>query len=77
MDKASAADTANLGSIIGLVKPKLQKSLYLHPASRQDISNKIGSVKFLPSVVDRWANDRHFSKNEQFFRCQYCIQLIK
>ena len=69
MDKASAADTVDLGSIAGLVKPKLEKSLYLHLASRPDISNKMGSVKLSPSVVDNWANDSLFSKNERFFRC--------
>ena len=71
MDKASAADTVNLGSITGLVKPKLEKSLYLHAASRLDISNEMGSVKLSPCVVDRWANDSLFSKNKEFFRCLY------
>ena len=28
VDKASAADTVDLGSVTGLVKPKLEKSLY-------------------------------------------------
>ena len=31
VDKASSADTVDLGSITGLVKPKLEKSLYSHP----------------------------------------------
>ena len=69
VDKASAADTVDLGSITGLVKPKLEKSLYSHLASRLDISNKMGNVKLSLCVVDRWANDSLFSKNEQFFRC--------
>ena len=69
VDKVSAANIVDLGSITGLVKLKLEKSLYSHPASRQDISNKMGSVKLLPCVVDRWANDILFSKNEQLFRC--------
>ena len=69
--KASAADTIDLGSITGLVKPKLEKSLYLHPASLLHISNKMGSVKLSPCVVDRWANDSLFSKNERLFRCLY------
>ena len=69
MNKASAADTVDFGSITDLVKPKLEKSLYSHPASRLDISNKMGSVKLSLSVIDRWANDSLFSKNEQFFRC--------
>ena len=71
MDKASAADIVDLGSITGLVRPKLKKSFYSHPASRLDISNKMGSVKFSPRVVDKWANDSLFSKNEQFFCCLY------
>ena len=64
----SAADTVNMSSITGLVKPKLEKSLYLHPASRLDISNNIGNVKLSPCVVDRGANDSLFSKNERFVR---------
>ena len=39
--KASAADIVDLSSITSLVKSKLEKSLYLHQASRLDISNKI------------------------------------
>ena len=69
MDKASAADTVDLGSITRLVELKLEKSLYSHPAFQLDISNKMGCVKLSPCVVDRWANDRLFSKNERFFRC--------
>ena len=65
--KASAADTVDLGSITVLVKPKLEKSLHLHLASRLDISNKMDSVKLSPCVVDRSANDSLFSKNERFF----------
>ena len=53
VDKVSAADTVDLGSITGLVKPKLQKNLYSHLASRVDISNKMGSVKLSPCMVDR------------------------
>ena len=68
MDKAWAADTVDLGSITGLVKPKLEKSLYSHPASRLNINNKMGRVKLSLCVVDRWANDGVFSKNKQFFR---------
>ena len=71
MDKASAVDTVDLGSILALVKPKLEKSLYLHPAYRLNISNKVGSVKLSPRVVDSWANDSLFKKNVQFFRCLY------
>ena len=63
MYKASAVDTVDLGSIIGLVKPKLEKSFYSHPAYRLDISNKMGKVTVSPCVVDRWANDSLFSKN--------------
>ena len=69
MHEESVADTVDLGSIIGLVKPKLEKSLYSHPASRLNISNKMVSVKLSLFVVDRWANDSLFSKNKQFFRC--------
>ena len=68
-DKASAANTVDLGSITGLVKPKLEKSLFSHPASRSNFSNKMGSVKLSLCVVDRWANNSLFSKNERFFRC--------
>ena len=68
-DKASAADTVDLGPITGLVKPNLQNSLYSHPASRLNINNKMGSVNLSPCVVDRWASDSLFSKNEQSFRC--------
>ena len=53
VDKASAVDTVDLDSITALVKPKLEKSLYLHPASRLNISNEMGSVKLSPRVVDR------------------------
>ena len=63
MDKESAADIIDLGSISGLVKPKLEKSLNSHPTSWLNISNKIGSVKLSLCVVDRWADSR-FSKNE-------------
>ena len=73
VDKASAADTVDLDSITGLLKPKLEKSLYSHPASRLNISNNLGSVKLSLCVVDWWANDSLFSKNEQFFRCLYTI----
>ena len=66
-DKAPATDTIDLGSITGLVKPNLEKSLYSYPASRVDISNKMGSAKLSPTVVDKWANNSFFSKNEQFF----------
>ena len=69
VDEATAADTVGLGSIIGLVKPKLQKSLNSHPASRLDISNKTDSVNLSPCVVDKWVNDSLFSKNKRFFRC--------
>ena len=65
--KASAADTVDLGSITVLVKPKLEKSWHLHPAFLLDISNKMGSVKLSPCVVDRSANGSLFSKNERFF----------
>ena len=75
VDRASAVDTVDLGSTIGLVKPKLEKSLYSHPASRLDISNKMGSVKLSPCVEDKWANDNFFSKNERFFAV--CRQLGK
>ena len=71
VDKSSAANTVDLGSITGLVAPKFEKSLHFHPASRLDTSNKIGSVKLSPSGVDRWANDSLFSKNERFFCCLY------
>ena len=71
MDKASATDTVDLGSITGLVKLKLENSLCLHPASWLDISDKMGSVKLSPCVVDRWANDSLFSKNDRFFRRLY------
>ena len=47
VNKASAFDTVDLGSITGLVIPKLEKSLYSHPASRLNISNKIGRVKLV------------------------------
>ena len=63
----SAGDIVDLGSIIGQIKLKLEKSLYSHPASRIDISNKMGSVKLSPRVVDRWANDSLFSKMNNFF----------
>ena len=69
VDKASAADTVDLGSITGLVKPKLEKSLYSHPVYRLGISSKMGSVKLSLCVVDRWANDSFFSQYEQFFHC--------
>ena len=71
--KASAADTVDLGSITVLVKPKLKKSLHLHPASRLDISNKVGSVKLSPCVVDRSANDSLSQIMSDFFAV--CIQL--
>ena len=77
VDKASAADTVDLGSITDLVKPKLEKSLYSHPASRLGISNKMSSVKLSLCVVDRWANDSLFSKNKQFFHCLYTTWKIK
>ena len=64
VDKASANDIADLGSITGLVKPKHEKSLYSHPAFRLDISNKMGNVKLTPCVVDRWTNNRLFSTNK-------------
>ena len=67
MDIASAADTVDLGSITALVKPKLEKSLYLHPASRLNISNKVGSVKLSPRMVDRWANDSLSKKKSTIF----------
>ena len=63
----SAGDIVDLGLIIGLVKLKLEKSLYSHPASRIDITNKMGSVKLSPRVVDRWANHGLFSKMNNFF----------
>ena len=69
MDKASAADTVDLGSVTCLVRQKLEKILYSQPASRLDFSNKMGSVKLSPCVVDKCANDSLFSKNEQYFRC--------
>ena len=52
VDKASAADTMDLGSITGLVKPKLENNLYSHSASRLNINNKMGSVKLSPCVVN-------------------------
>ena len=64
MDKVSAADIVDLASITGLVQLKLEKSLYLHPAFRLNISNKMGRVKLSPRVVDKWANDSLFSKDE-------------
>ena len=63
----SAGDIVHLGSITGLVELKLEKSLYSHPASRIDISNKMGSVKLSPRVVDRWANDSPSSKMNNVF----------
>ena len=69
MDKASAADTVILGSISGLIKPKLEKSLYSHPASRLDVSNKMGSVKLSLCVVDRWTTGSLFSKTKQSVCC--------
>ena len=60
----SVADIVDLGSITGLDKLKLEKSSYSHPASQLDISNKMGSVKLSPCVVDQRANNRLFSKNE-------------
>ena len=69
MGKASVADTVDLGSITALVKPKLENSLYSHPASWLNIANKTGSVKLSPCVVHWWASDNLFSKNERFFRC--------
>ena len=77
VDKTSAADIVGLCSITGLVKPKLEKSLNSHPASRLDISNKMGSVKLSLCVVDRSANDSLFSKNERFFRCLLTTWYIK
>ena len=71
VDKSSAADTVDFGSITGLVKPKLENSLHLHSASRLDTSNKMGSVKLSPCVVDRRANDSLFSKNKRLFCCLY------
>ena len=67
----SAADIVDLGWITSLFRPKLEKTLYVHSASRPDISNKMSSVKLSPCMVDRWVNDSLFSKNEQFFRCLY------
>ena len=67
MDKAFTADTVDLGSITGLVKPKLENSLHSNPTSRIDISNGMGSVKLSQSVVDKWANDSLFLKNKRFF----------
>ena len=75
MDKASAADTVDLGLIIVLVTPKLEKNLYLHTASRLNISNKMGSVNLSPRVVDRWVNDSLSRKMNNFFAV--CIQLNK
>ena len=69
MDKASAADTVDLGLITDLVKPKLENSLYSHPASQLNINNKMGSVELSPFVVDWWASNSLFLKNEQFFGC--------
>ena len=45
MDKASAADTVDLGSITGLVKPKLENNLYSHPASQLNIFTKNGQYE--------------------------------
>ena len=45
MDKASAADTVDLGSITGLVKPKLENNLYSHPASRLNTFTKNGQCQ--------------------------------
>ena len=67
MDKAFAADTVDMGSITGLVKPKLERILHSHPGSRLDISNKMGSVKLSPTVVDTWANNNRLSKNLRCF----------
>ena len=67
VDKASAGNIIELSSIIGLAQPKLEKSLYSHPSSRLDISNKMNCVKLSPCLVDTWTNDSLFSKNEQFF----------
>ena len=67
VDKASAADTVDLGLITGLVKPKLEKSLKSHPASTLDISNKMGSVKISPCVGDRWARTAFSRKTNNFF----------
>ena len=63
----SANDIVGLGSIKGLVKLKLEKSLYSHPASRLDISYKMGRVKLSPCVVDRWANNSLSRKMNNFF----------
>ena len=63
MDKASAADTIDLGSITGLVIPKLEKSLYSHPASRLDSSNEMGGVKLSPLSVDNLANKNVITLN--------------
>ena len=52
VDKVFVADIVDLGSITGLVKPKLENSLNSHPDSRLNISNKVGSVKLLLCVVD-------------------------
>ena len=68
VDKASAADTLDLGSSTGLVKPKLEKILYSHPASRLDFSNQMDRVKLSLRVVNRQANGSLFSKNKQFIR---------
>ena len=67
VDKASAGDTVDLGSNTGLVKPKLEKSLYSHLASRLDISIKMGSLKLSSCMIDWWPHDSLFSKNERFF----------
>ena len=69
VNKASAAVAVNLGLITGLVKPKLEKSLYSHSAYRLSINNKIGRVKLSPRVVDRWASESLFLKNERIFLC--------
>ena len=69
VNKASTADTVDLSSISGLVKLKLENSLYSHPASQLNINYKTGSVKLSPCVVDWWASDSLVSKNERFFLC--------
>ena len=76
VDKAFAADTIKLGSITGLVKPKLENSLYLDLASRLNINNKMGSVKLSPCVVDRWANAA-FSRKMNDLLVIVCKQLGK
>ena len=67
VDKASAADTVDFGSITGLVKPKLEKSLYSYPASRLNISNEMGSVKLSLCVVGRWRTTAFCQKMNNFF----------